>query len=87
MDIKKKVAGITSRGVLELGDIVEPVDRTYPLVSGCARYDNAVVVSKDPFVLVSQCTTMRWGATVSPSGFVKVGKASKELLKSCKKRL
>lgn len=45
---------------LEVGHYAEPATGDAELVSGCGRYDRAVVVSIDPFVLVSPAGDMVW---------------------------
>ncbi len=76
-----------SSGKIEVGSIVEPMSNEYTLASGCSRYDNAIVVQLDPFVLVSEGTDMRWGCTVEAQNFTVVGTASEEVLERCMERL
>lgn len=70
-----------------VGDIVEPADPKYPLVSGGSRYDFAIVVQVSPLVLVSEHADMRWESTVQDREFRVIGKASDDLLARCMKRL
>ncbi|EII3125385.1 hypothetical protein [Vibrio parahaemolyticus] len=70
-----------------VGDVVEPIKPDYQLASGCSRYDNAVVVSVEPFVLVSHGADMRWQSTVKREQFKIVGKVEGEALEACTKRL
>lgn len=72
---------------LVVGDVVEPVGEQFQLASGCARYDHAIVVSLSPFILVSECTTMRWQSTVTKERFRKIGEASDGLIKACMERI
>ena len=73
--------------LLCVGDLVRPINPEYPLFSGCERYGFAVVVSVEPFVLVSERADMKWTATVSPGQFESFGVASHSMLQLCKKRL
>ncbi|MFM2589431.1 hypothetical protein [Vibrio sp. TBV020] len=73
--------------VLSIGDLVEPIKADYQLASGCSRYDNAVVISTDPFVLTSRLADMRWQSTVKPDHFRIVGKVEGEELEICMERL
>lgn len=74
--------------VFEVGDIVCPKPNgRYLLVSGMTWYEDAVVVSSKPFILVSREGDMRWQTTVRKNGFEIVGKADAETLKTCMKRL
>ncbi|MBT2909660.1 hypothetical protein PL84_03570 [Vibrio anguillarum] len=70
-----------------VGDVVEPIKHDYQLASGCGRYDSAVVVSVEPFVLVSHAADMRWQSTVKREQFKIVGKVEGEALEACMKRL
>lgn len=60
---------------LEFGDLVEAVP-PYALACGSGVYRNAIVVSVDPLVLVSQGGDMLWRATVTRAKVSKLGKAS-----------
>ena len=71
---------------LAYGDIVEPISPAHQLHSGCNWYDSAVVMSVEPFVLVSKETDMRWSCTVSAENFRKIGTASEEQMKLCQRR-
>ncbi len=75
-----------SSGKIEVGSIVEPMSNEYTLASGCSRYDNAIVVQLDPFVLVSEGTDMRWGRCEAKNYSV-IGTASDDVLKACMERL
>lgn len=73
--------------ILTVGDVVEPIKADYQLASGCSRYDNAVVISVDPFILVSQAADMLWQSTVKPDHFRIVGTVEGEALEICMTRL
>lgn len=89
--------GDTSRRLVEfedaklrpvsVGDVVEPIKPDYQLASGCSRYDTAVVISVEPFVLVSHASDMRWGCTVKRENFRIIGKIEGEALDICMRRL
>ena len=72
---------------MNVGDLVKPNNSDYPLPSGASYYDFAVVVSVEPFVLVSEKGTMRWEHTIIPDRFHVFGTATDELLKVCMSRL
>jgi len=73
--------------VIGVGDIVQPVSYEYQLASGASRYEDAVVVSVTPFVLVSRQGDMRWGSTVEPGNFKVTGAAGDKLMAICNRRL
>ena len=70
---------------MRVGDIVEPVEGLY-LHSGCSRYPDAVVVSMEPFELMSRSTDMLWMCTVEPHDFVVTGRADAKQMDRCKRR-
>jgi len=73
---------------MEIGDIVKPTKESkYVLRSGCSIYGNAIVISVDPFILVSGETDMRWSATVKKENFYVTGKTNKKHLNKCLRRL
>ncbi len=72
---------------MSVGDVVAPISDEHRLVSGCNYYAGAVVVSMDPFVLVSTMADMRWSHTVKCGHFYTVGVAEPSTLKKCMKRL
>jgi hypothetical protein len=73
---------------MKVGDIVCPTSEShYNLRTGCGWYSEAVVVSLEPFILVSTDTDMMWSATIKLEYFEVVCKAFKKLLKKCMKRL
>ena len=71
---------------LYVGDLVAPNDSIHTLASGCGRYDRAVVVCTNPFILVSEEGDMRWN-TVKAEHYKVVGYADAETLKVCIDRL
>lgn len=71
----------------EVGDLVEPVSAEHQLASGSCRYTFAVVVSVEPFVLVSEQSDMRWQCTVKPENFKAFGKACDLMLARCMRRI
>jgi hypothetical protein len=72
---------------IAVGDLVNYRSKRGCLCSGCGAYDKAVVVSLDPFVLISEEGDMMWRATVKIGDFETVGKASREALLNVTKRL
>ncbi|EPP5809476.1 hypothetical protein ACUT0J_001821 [Vibrio vulnificus] len=72
---------------LNVGDVVAPIKPDYQLASGCGRYESAVVVSVEPFVLVSHASDMRWQSTVKREQFKIVGKVEGDDLARCLTRL
>ena len=70
-----------------VGDILAPKDEFVDLVSGSNRYDCAVMVSQNPFVLVSLESDMRWEATIKEEDFKKVGVSESEVMRRCLRRL
>lgn len=73
---------------VRVGDLVVPVDDDkYQLASGCSRYNHAVVVSIEPFVLVSPKADMKWSCTVRLEQFKYFGRACATTLAKCMKRL
>lgn len=71
---------------MRVGDIVVPKPGHW-LRSGCSAYDSAVVVSMEPFILVSKETDMKWSATVKPENFTVSSIATDAMLERCMKRL
>jgi hypothetical protein len=62
---------------IKAGDIVRPKPGAYSsLTSGCCRYDDAIVLDVDPFVLVSRAGDMRWQFTVRVEDFDVIGQAT-----------
>ena len=65
---------------MKIGDVVVPEPRSgYVLRSGCSWYTHAIVVSLDPFVLVSEWGDMLWRATVRPDLFIALCQAHPEI--------
>ncbi len=73
---------------MEIGDIVQVKDSSrYVLRCGSGSYCEAVVVSVDPFILVSIEADMRWKATIRKEDFEVIGQATDEILSNCNDRL
>lgn len=71
---------------LRIGHRVSRIDGEC-LRSGASTYTSAIVVSTDPFVLVSDDTTMKWQETVKASDFERCGYVNRELVEKCRARL
>lgn len=71
---------------IKVGDIVEPIDKNRPLFDNSKTYKSAVVCSVLPFILVSECTDMRWNKREQHQ-FKVVGTALPDVLKKCLNRL
>lgn len=71
---------------LRIGHRVSRIDGEH-LRSGANTYTSAIVVSTDPFVLVSDDTTMKWQETVKASDFECCGYVERELVEKCRARL
>lgn len=78
--------GDTVKKPLMVGDLVRPIGHEHQLASGCGRYDFAIVVSVDPFVLASESGDMRW-SHVSPHNFKTFDTATPGKLNQCMRRL
>lgn len=76
-----------STNEINVGSIVEPVSDEFTLASGCGRYPDAVVVSVEPFILVSRASDMKWSSTVSIENFTKTGQADEALMAICNRRV
>ena len=87
MSVRNDVDQILMDQPMNIGDLVVPVSDEYQLRSGCSYYSGAVVVSLDPFVLVSTLGDMRWGCTVKRENFYTVGQAEPATLKRCMRRI
>lgn len=72
--------------IIKVGDIVEPIDKNRPLFDSTRTYKSAVVCSVMPFILVSECTNMRWNKREQHQ-FNVTGTASPETLKQCLNRV
>ena len=88
--------GLTEEAVKELydtridipmcrGAIVE-AQEGYELRSGGSAYDCAIVVSVEPFIMVSRDADMKW-VTKKKENYTPVGMASEEVLAKCMSRL
>ena len=77
---------IVGRTPLRIGHRVSRIDGEH-LRSGASTYTSAIVVSTDPFVLVSDDTTMKWQETVKASDFECCGYVERELVEKCRARL
>lgn len=73
--------------IIEVGSIVRSKDtRGNPLHCGSSQYGAAVVVSLQPFVMVSEEADMRW-STWKADDVEVIGKANPVLLERCMHRL
>lgn len=70
---------------LEVGAIVKHYDES-GLRCGSGVYPYAIVVSMEPFVLVSESSDMRWGG-IPRAALTVIGKATDKQLEVCKRRL
>lgn len=70
-----------------VGSLVKPKDERHPLTSGCGIYSFAVVVSTNPFVLVSELGDMRWQSTVQMEDFEPFGFAEDKIFMGCLRRI
>lgn len=77
---------------MQVGDVVIPQrdKRTgrevFQLASGSSYYRHAIVVSIDPFVLVSQHGDMLWSATVRSEDFQAICQVHPDIMDRCVKR-
>ena len=71
---------------LSVGSLVKAKSESKPLRCGFGVYYQAIVVSLEPFVLVSPETDMRWGA-MSPEDVEVIGQATDVQLGKCMRRL
>lgn len=71
---------------MNIGDLVRAKPGKDPLCCGSGTYPHAVVISLEPFVMVSEETDMRWSCY--PVEDVEVfGKALPETVMKCERRL
>lgn len=70
----------------DIGDIVSRKDGRC-LRSGCSDYATAVIISLEPFAIVSETGDMLWQSTVVPTYFEVKDKASQSVLDICMRRL
>ena len=73
--------------IIQKGDLVTYKNNNWQLVCGSELYPWAVVVSLEPFVLVSENTEMRWETTVEIKDFTVKGRVNDEIYNNCLKRL
>lgn len=71
---------------LKVGDIVAPIDANRPLMCSTKVYPHAIVCSLFPFILVSECTEMRWSKREQHQ-FNVIGTASDKVLHECINRI
>lgn len=69
---------------MKVGDAVVPL-QGHDLVSGCACYAYAVVVSLTPFIMISTAGDMLW-ACQKAENFYTIGKASESDIKNAFQR-
>lgn len=70
---------------VEIGDLVRPIVDHGDFTSGSSRYGYAIVISIDPFIMVSENADMRW-SRYSIENVIPFAKASDEVLKVCMRR-
>tara|TARA_R110000772_G_scaffold79172_3_gene169503 strand:- start:2674 stop:2961 length:288 start_codon:yes stop_codon:yes gene_type:complete len=72
---------------IKVGSIVKPTTESGEILRcGMGMYDFAIVISVNPFILVSDCTTMMWSCTVNIEDYYHVGKADDKHMLECVKR-
>lgn len=67
---------------MEIGEVVVPIDNAPLLRSGSWLHDCAIVVSTDPFVIVSPEADMIW-YNQKPESFKSLCPVHPEILKTC----
>lgn len=73
---------------MKTGDIVRPKRNSgFVLHSGCSWYEEAVVISTSPLILLSLEGDMRWEATVKPEYFEVVRDADRKVMINAIERL
>jgi hypothetical protein len=74
---------------MEIGNVVQPTKKSgFTLRCGTGPYADAVLVSKEPFMLVSRSSDMLWSATVKSENFEATGEQVDEAtLNNCLKRI
>ena len=70
---------------MQVGDVVIPVGDTM-LVSGCGRYDCAIVASVEPFALASVAADMLWTCTIAPDDVLALCQAAPDIVDRAVKR-
>lgn len=71
---------------MKIGDFVQPINPRNQLRSGASMYDEAIVCSMEPFIMVSEGADMKW-STKKAEDYITVGIASDKILQACMKRL
>lgn len=69
-----------------VGAVVRPKNERDPLHCGSGQYLEAIVISMEPFIMVSEGTDMRW-STWTPDRVYAVRMASSTTLEKCMSRL
>lgn len=73
---------------MKVGNIVKPTKESgFYLVSGGQWYDEAVIISLEPFVLTSLESDMRWEYTIKKENFEVIGNVDETILENCSRRL
>lgn len=73
---------------MKVGNIVKPTKESgFYLVSGGQWYDEAVIISLEPFVLTSLESDMRWEYTIKKENFEVIGNVGETTLRICNCRL
>lgn len=77
-----------NKNVIDVGKIVKPTKESkYVLAYGNGWYNDAIVVSNRPFVLVSGDGNMRWEHTINKEDFEVIGVANEKTLAKVMRRL
>jgi len=72
---------------MEVGDLVKPIKESKEeLACGTGRYDCAVVISVEPFMITSLDSSMLWTA-INVNDFEVIGDVGKRTLDKCMRRL
>jgi len=71
---------------MKVGSIVEPAKGEIQLACGGGIYDSAVVISLDPYIMVSKSADMRWSSQ-KQEDYTVIGEATDEQLATCMNRL
>lgn len=73
---------------MEVGDLVKPTrEGKKELACGTGRYDCAVVISVEPFMITSLDSSMLWTKTLKVDDFEVIGDVGKRTLTKCMRRL
>lgn len=65
-----------------VGSIVVPISYDYVLACGSGIYNHAIVVSVNPFVLISEEGDMMWDTDPHPEGYRSIGTAAPSVKKA-----